>query len=256
MIDECKPMSYLDALSIPRQPAMRKPLYAQVREQLLARVRSGEWGAGDSLPNEYVLSSDFDVSIGTVRRAVSDLEASGVLLRKQGRGTYVSGQGPAALQSKFCALRSPQGDRLDARFELISITRRAAPESELGRLPSAKSHGVIEILQRIESNELTLGIERSILPAARVPRIETQLQFGQHLYPLLADYGLLVTRVEDTIGIEPASDRVIAHLACGETKSLLAVARTAFALDGEPVELREAHYLPELVRYAGAARAL
>ena len=87
----------------PTRVATPKPLYAQVRDLLMARIRSGEWAAGESLPNEHVLSSDFDVSIGTVRRAVAELEANGVLLRKQGRGTYVSGNGISALEAKFCA---------------------------------------------------------------------------------------------------------------------------------------------------------
>ncbi len=114
-------MRALAALVPPPLPAMRRPLYAQVREQLLGRIRNGEWGAGESLPNEYVLSSEFDVSIGTVRRAVSELEANGVLVRKHGRGTFVSGPGSAALEQRFTALRAPDGSRVSVGYELQSI---------------------------------------------------------------------------------------------------------------------------------------
>lgn len=107
-------MAVSEALLAAQRPASRKPLYAQVREQLLARIRGGEWGVGENLPNEYVLSSEFEVSIGTVRRAVTDLEANGVVVREQGRGTYVAGRGPAALQEKFAALRGLDGERYGA----------------------------------------------------------------------------------------------------------------------------------------------
>lgn len=234
-------------------PAL-KPLYAQVREQLMARVRGGEWRAGESLPNEYVLSTEFAVSIGTIRRAVADLETSGVLVRKQGRGTYVSGQGTAALQEKFCSLRTPAGARLAPAFELISLTRRPAGPHEQSALGLADTQGVFEIVQRLESAGVPIGIERSVFPALSLPRLETQLHFGQHLYPVLADYGLLVTRVDDTIGIEPADAALAGQLACEVDLPLLAVTRLAFTLDGVPIELRSARYLPDRVRYIGAAR--
>ncbi len=89
--------------------AVSKPLYGQVRELLLGRIGRGEWSPGESLPNEFVLASQFEVSVGTIRRAIEGLEDSGVVVRKQGRGTYISGQGAQALQNKFTNLRSSSG---------------------------------------------------------------------------------------------------------------------------------------------------
>ena len=254
------------ALAMPRRHASPKPLYAQVRDLLLARVRGGEWGAGETLPNEHVLSGEFNVSVGTVRRAVAELEANGVLVRRQGRGTYVSGQGAAALQERFCALRTPEGQRLAADYELVSLAGRTATPGELARLPAASAQGVVEVVQRLVAADRPVGIEISVLPAGLLPRLDTQLRFGQHLYPVLADYGLLVTRVEDTIGVEPADTDLLAGLgvvpdqATGAARgtpvqAMLAVSRLALALDGQPVELRSGRYLPSLVRYAGAAAA-
>jgi GntR family transcriptional regulator len=228
------------------------PLYAQVRDRLLTRVRAGEWGAGESLPNEQTLSMDFDVSIGTVRRAVAELEANGVLVRKQGRGTFVSGAGPHALQQRFCGLRSPDGARLSLCFDLIELSRRPATPEEAALLPAAAAHNVAVIVQRVASASRTIGMETSLVPAALVPRLETQLRFGQHLYPVLADYGLLVTRVDDTIGIGRADASEADAIGCATGTALLRVSRRTFAIDGRPVELRSACYLPDLVHYAGA----
>ncbi len=86
----------------------------------------------------------------------------------------------------------------------------------------------------------------------RLPRLETQLRFGQHLYPVLADYGLLITRVDDTVGVDTASPDAAAQLGCLPGEALLLVTRRAFALDGQAVELRAGRYLPAAIRYAGA----
>ncbi len=238
------------------RPASRKTLYSQVRELLLARIRSGEWSAGENLPNEYVLSSEFDVSIGTVRRAVTELEASGVLVREQGRGTYVAGRGPAALQEKFAALRGFDGERIVAMYELVEMLRRPPTSEELIALSKADQMGVVDIVQRVEAGGRPIGIERSVLPASLFPRLETQLRFGQHLYPVFADYGFLITRVEDTIGVEAADGPMAAKLCCPVGGPLLHVTRHAVALDGEVVERRSSYYLPDRVRYLGATRIM
>ena len=148
---------------------------------MLFRSRSGEWAAGESLPNEHTLSQSFDVSIGTIRRAVAELEINGVLVRKQGRGTYVSGRGAGALQERFCALRTPDGQRFVAGFELVSIDRRPATAEERTRLVTAQGHGIVEVIQRVEHDGRAIGVETSSLPAELLPRLETQLRFGQHL---------------------------------------------------------------------------
>lgn len=234
------------------RPATPKPLYAQVRELLLGRIRAGEWGPGESLPNEHTLSTEFDVSIGTVRRAVADLEENGVLVRKQGRGTYVAGRGASALQERFSGLRDLAGSRIDTTFELLGLARRASIGLEGDVLPAARGRDVIEIQQKVACAGSAVGVERSLVPAALFPRLETQLRFGQHLYPVFADYGLIVTRIEETIGIEACDAQMAELLGCEPGASVLVVSRVATAIDGQPVEWRIGRYVPGRVRYAAA----
>lgn len=252
-------MASIDLLQPQLRPATPKPLYAQVRDMLLARIRRGEWGAGESLPNEHVLSRDFDVSIGTVRRAVAELEVNGVLVRKQGRGTYVAGQGAGALAERFCALRAHDDTRLAYRLELVGLRHRTAEPVVARRLDLGAKPGVIEIVQRLIVAGMTVGLETSVLPAALLPRLETQLRFGQPLYPVLADYGHLVTRVEDVVAVEPADAATAGDLGVAIDSPLIVVARLAATLEGRPVEWRVGRYLPSAVRYAavhGGASAM
>ena len=245
-------MTALDIGNAPCRPVMPQPLYAQVRDMLLARVRTGEWAAGETLPNEHALSTGFSVSIGTVRRAVAELETNGVLVRKQGRGTYVAGCGANALQEKFSGLRAHDGVRLAPTYQLLSLRRRLPDAIEQGALAMATGGYVVEIAQRLVAVGNPIGIETSVVEAALFPRLETQVQFGQHLYPVLADYGFLITRVEDSIGVATAEADMAALLGAMPGAPLLGVSRRAITLDGRPIEWRVGRYLAAAVRYAGS----
>lgn len=234
----------------PAAAATLKPLYAQVRDLMLACVRAGEWGAGDTLPNEFALSARYEVSIGTVRRAVSELESMGVLVRKQGRGTFVAGRGFSGVQERFCRLRRRGGERLSPAYTLQSLELRPASAIERERLRANALGGVYEVVQTLTHGGLTVGIESSALPAALLPRLETQLRFGQDLYGVLADYGCLVTRIEETIGIDIATPEAAALLGAEPGDTVLSVTRTAIALDDAPVEWRTGCYLAAHVSYA------
>lgn len=69
-----------------------KPLYLQVREILQQRIADGAYHQGDLIPSESILAQEFGTSISTIRQAISMLSADGVLIKKQGRGTFVSDQ--------------------------------------------------------------------------------------------------------------------------------------------------------------------
>jgi GntR family transcriptional regulator len=216
---------------------------------MLEGVRAGEWGAGETLPNEFSLAARFDVSIGTIRRAVSELETIGVLVRQQGRGTFVAGTGNTALRDRFLRLSTVEGGKLVPAYTLQSIRRRPADCMERTRLRGGAVQGVIEIVQTLVHDARTVGIECSVLPSSRFPKLESQFLFGQHLYEVMAGYGCLVTRVEETIGAEAAEPDLAAPLATETDCSMLTVTRCAFDMDDTPTEWRTARYLASVVRY-------
>ncbi|MFC4766138.1 GntR family transcriptional regulator [Effusibacillus consociatus] len=81
-------------------PIVRKngiPLYVQVKEAVMAEIKSGQWKAGDKLPTERELSEKLKVSRNTVSQAYQELEAEGVLTSVQGRGTFVCDRDDAVL---------------------------------------------------------------------------------------------------------------------------------------------------------------
>ena len=73
-----------------RLAVARCPLYEQVRNVLVERLRHGDWHPGDRLPTESVLAEELGVSLGTLRRAVELLVEEGALIRRQGAGTFAA----------------------------------------------------------------------------------------------------------------------------------------------------------------------
>src|SRR5690606_27406758 len=67
-----------------------KPLYQQVKDLLIGRLIGGHWKPGDLLPSEIQLAEELGVSQGTVRKALDEMTAGNLLVRRQGRGTYVA----------------------------------------------------------------------------------------------------------------------------------------------------------------------
>ena len=230
------------APNINARAAVAKPLYGQVRELILGRIGKGEWGPGDSLPNEFVLANQFEVSVGTIRRAIEGLEETGIVVRKRGRGTYVSGQGAQALQNKFTLVRSPSGRPFQLTYKLLGVTRRSATTVEKVRLVHSDIEEVVEIRQSVHSATRLIGIECSLVPTDLFPHIEAALTTGQHLYPVLGDQGILVTRAVERLRAVGASAEVAAELGIATGHPALLVERTAYALDGRPVEARTSSY--------------
>ena len=66
------------------------PLYRQIKELILRHLESGEWGPGDHIPSESDLAARFGVSQGTVRKAIDEMAAENLLVRQQGKGTFVA----------------------------------------------------------------------------------------------------------------------------------------------------------------------
>src|SRR3546814_147324 len=66
------------------------PLYQQVKRAVLAALSAGEWAQGEAIPPEKLLAERFSVSIGTLRKAIDELAAENILVRHQGRGTFVA----------------------------------------------------------------------------------------------------------------------------------------------------------------------
>ncbi|TIC82108.1 GntR family transcriptional regulator [Crenobacter intestini] len=188
----------------------REPLYRQVRTLLLERVCEGEWDGGEPLPSEWELAAQLSVSQGTVRKALGEMVADGVLERVQGKGTFVappeSDWGHARLVSPVLVGESP--DPLSR--ELLGVARVAASE-EVAEVLGLRRHAALHQLrflwrrggEAVALDEVLLSAERFEGVDARTLRSRSlgvaQLvaRFGVRVKPALAQYRVQTLARED-----------------------------------------------------------
>jgi GntR family transcriptional regulator len=171
---------------------MADPLYSQVTDTLRTRIIEGLWGEGDRVPAESELCREFGVSSITVRRAVANLVAEGLLVRWQGRGTFVTlnggiVQGPPQLTSFTNEIVS-RGWRPGARVVSVRTeAARADVATKLGLKPLAQ----VTILERVRlADGVPVARQIAHLPALLFPGLERHDFEHESLYDVLKDaYG-------------------------------------------------------------------
>src|SRR5882757_11231728 len=110
-----------------RPSAVFAPLYRQIRQLLLDSLRRGEWLPGAAIPSETELAARFQVSQGTVRKAIDELASENLLVRRQGKGTFVATHHEARSQFRFLRLAADDGSDEVSESRVLDCRRVRAP---------------------------------------------------------------------------------------------------------------------------------
>ena len=121
------------------------PLYRQVKELLLQRVVSGVWKPGEGLPSEAKLAEQFNVSQGTVRKALEEMVAEHVVVRHQGKGTFVAAREVGSAIHFFSLTAGDRGPLAPRVTMEINHAVVAASEKEQKELQIADGTDVVRI---------------------------------------------------------------------------------------------------------------
>lgn len=213
------------------------PLYVQIREKLRSEMSQME--PGDPLPPELELEKKFQVSRITVRRAVEELAAEGLLVRQRGKGTFL--QRPK-LTHELSTITS-----WTQQLKTLGYSPKTAHRKVLKEQPS--SH-VIEAL-RLDATEAVIRIQRvrlasrepisymiNYVPLRLVPGFMDRKFTDESLYEVMErDYGLVPAMAVDTVGTRPASDEEAEALHIERRAPVLSVRRISYLKDGSPLEL-------------------
>jgi GntR family transcriptional regulator len=231
----------------------RAPLYHQVRTALLARITSGQWAPGLTLPNEFELAAELGVSQGTMRRALDTLVQDRLLVRLQGSGTVVREATAADMLFRFFRIFDDDGRQIAPDSRDARIIRRRAFAAERRRLDLDDREPRAEVLQitRIRTRSGAPFIsEKLLLPATLFSGLERRSPLPNTLYDLFQrQFGITVARAEETVTPVAAGVRDAAQLGITVGTPLLKIDRTTFSVDGRIIEwrislchLRHAHY--------------
>ena len=217
------------------------PLYKEVKRLLTAGLQAREWQPGEALPSETRLAQRFDVSIGTLRKAVDALVAEQVLVRQQGRGTFVATHGPSRLMFQFFRIVRADGEKQLPEPELLGFERDRAAAHEAAAL-------------RIQPGDRVLRV-RNLLRLGGEPVVLDDIVLAQRLFPDLGErafrerdstiynlyqtrYGINVVHASERLQAT-AADRASARILKLEPGApLLEIHRVAMTYHSSPVELR------------------
>ncbi len=230
-----------------------RPLYRQVRDVLVRRISEGVWKSGEVLPSEMEIAADLGVSQGTARKALDEMELENLIVRHQGRGTFVARHDDARILFQFFKLIPDSGEKQFPDSRILAIDVRAASPAA-ARILKLRAGSRVVCIERIRSLAGKICIVESItLPNALFPGAE-KLELPNNLYELYRSrFGVTIGRATERLKAVAATRREAKHLGLATGAPLLSIDRTAFALDGRPVEWRVSlcrtdrlHYLSDL----------
>jgi GntR family transcriptional regulator len=218
-----------------------RPLYLQVRDALADRIARREWQPGSTLPNEVELSRQLEVSQGTVRKALSELEIEHLVTRRQGRGTFVNDLTTSEQARRFSNLRGPDNQRVTGSISQIQTKLAAANEQERARLRLRPQEQVIRIRRIRCADQKPFMLEDVAMPAARFPGLERQPHVPQMMSALAQHFGLLLGAAQERISIAPATREIADALSIEPDTALLHLDRVIHLMEGPPIQWRVAH---------------
>ncbi|MFG1346686.1 GntR family transcriptional regulator [Xanthobacter autotrophicus DSM 431] len=230
-----------------------KPLYRQVRETLIRRMVDGVWAPGEPLPSEIQLAAELGVSQGTVRKALDEMAAENIVVRRQGRGTFVARHDEERILFQFFKLVGDDGERHFPESRVLGIEKARGTAAECAALALPRNGRVLRIRRLRTFDGAPLIIETLTLPDQMFPGL-ADAPVPNNLYGLYAQrYGITVSRAREQLKAVGADADTAAMLQVAPGAPVLLVDRLAFSLDGTPVEWRVSscltssfHYLSDL----------
>jgi GntR family transcriptional regulator len=217
------------------------PLYVQIKDLFVARVTTGEWAPGDIIPSEMQLARELNVSQGTVRKAVTELVENNVLLRRQGRGTFVATHDYNRALFHFFHIVSNNGVKVLPECRTLSCRRKRASRVEASRL-SLSDRAQVVCIERVRNleNQPTI-LETIVLPAELFGDLGKSKAYSlpNALYQLYeTQFGITIHRAEEQLRAVAATDHDAKLLDVEVGSPLLEIERIAVTLDGTSAELR------------------
>ncbi len=217
------------------------PLYRAVKRELLRSIESGGVAPGGALPSETPLAAGYGVSVGTLRRAVDELVAEHILVRRQGRGTFVATHTSDRFLFQFFHVERSDGLREAPVVELVSFERTRLDEDAADALARKPGEPAVQVENRLLLQGRAVVHDRLVIPTALFrglteKRWRARPSTIYHLYQ--TEFGITVVHARErlrAVGADRAAARV---LGVPVGQPVLQVRRVALGMGGKPVEWR------------------
>lgn len=233
-----------------------RPLYMQVQDLLMQRLANGEWRPGEMLPSEPELAGVFGVSQGTIRKALDKMALLNLVIRRQGKGTFVSAHTRHRELFHFFHLIGDDGSRQLPESSVLSCRVRRATRQEMESL-ALDDKARVAVIERLRSlNGKPAIAETIVVPEPLFPNLGHELEREPEstLYQCFEQrYGITILNATENLHAELADGRDAELLNVSRGTPILVITRTAYSHNKVPVELRLSrcntahyHYLSEI----------
>jgi GntR family transcriptional regulator len=244
-------------MSAPPPPPTFQPLYEQIKALLLKSLDAGEWAPGEAIPSELDLAARFQVAQGTVRKAIAALAADNLVVRRQGKGTFVATHTEErASNFRFLRIRRDDGADEYPASRLLDV-RRGKASAETARALDLKAGDAVLVLRRVlEYAGTPVVLDEITLPAAlfRGLTLARYEAYRGSMYGFFeTQFGVRMLKARERLKALAADEASAAILGVAPGAPLLAVERVTLTYGDRPVELRRGlcstrhhHYLNDL----------
>ena len=230
--------------AVPAAPAF-SPLYQQIKALLVQSLQEGVWQPGQVIPSENELALRYRVSQGTVRKAVDEMAAENMLVRRQGKGTFVATHAEQSTQYRFLRLTPDDGSPPVLQRRLLECRRMRAPAEVARLLVLNAGEAAVQVRRMLLAGNVPVVLDDVWLPGALFKGLtEERLQAWRGpMYRLFeAEFAVHMIRAEEKIRAVAAGPEEAALLDVAPGAPLLSVERVAYTYGDRPVELRRGLY--------------
>lgn len=231
----------------------RLPLYQRLRDQLADQIANNRWRPGEAIPTEAALSAEYQLSTGTVRKAIDALVSEGILERQQGRGTFIRRAQFQSSLFRFFRFQTVSGERQVPESRILSIEPVAAPSAVAQALGLPVDAPVIRIVRVRLLDVKPVLAEEIWLPRQRFQallKIDLSRE-GPLLYPIYEEVcGQVVASAEETLTAESVNDVHARLLQVAVNSPVIVIERLARDYAGSPLEWRRSRGHAEHFRYS------
>jgi GntR family transcriptional regulator len=231
------------------------PLYQQIKVLILQSLQAGEWKPGEAIPSEMDLAARFRVSQGTVRKAIDELAAENLVVRRQGKGTFVATHAEQHVQYRFLKLVPDSGDRDSegpAQRSVLECKRVRATAEVARSLALRSGDPVVQVRRILAFGGVPTILEDLWLPGNAFKGITADQVAGYHgpTYAMFElEFGVRMVRAEEKIRAVAADAQHAALLKVAQATPLLSVERIAYTYNDVPMELRRGLYRTDTHHY-------
>lgn len=221
-----------------------QPLFSQIKEMIVERIKSGEWKEGEPLPSEFEFADFYNVSQGTVRKAIAEMADEKLVVRFRGKGTFVATHTDEREHSHFFHIVGNDCVKKLPGTRMLTCRQRKANKEIEDHLDLAKGEPVVVIERLRIVDKAPIIFETIIVSEKRFPGLCMSLedQLPNELYPLYeSEYQTRVIRAEECIRAVTANEREAEALDIEVGQPLLEIDRIAISINDKPVEWRRSH---------------